>query len=148
MLIHDIYCLFNRLRGVASLISPNDLREALEICTQNEEYPVKLTRIGGSVEDMDSDVGGRRGKQQFSDDSFLVVQLKSFSGDALGEKILKIIDESEEKRVSAQQVSHKLNIGLTMASLQLKQNEMISGKLCRDDSIQGLFFYRNFFLGV
>lgn len=152
MLVHDLYCLFNRLRGT-DIVAPGDLMETLAVCGKNnQKYPIFVHKLqngskvvmlremwGGSVEDETGEE--KDGKDNLSKPKSPQKSL----GERLGERIVSMIDEHGP--LSAQKLAELWNISVALAALQLKEAELTkSPKVCRDDSIEGLFFYRNFFI--
>ena len=83
-----------------------------------------------------------------------MVQLRSLGGEEVEKRILSLLDEVAEREdlgtvggfgcVTAQFLSEEWDIAISLALLQLKEAE-VRGSLVRDDSLEGLFFYKNAF---
>ena len=170
MLVHDIYTLFNRLRGL-DIVSPADLMQSLRMACSDEYWEQKDRDGGGPLRLRKLKNGAR------------VVQLKSLVGsqDDVEKKILKAIDEdgaersrAEEDgsssapsssfginpvlagRVSAAELAEKWNVSISLAVLELAEAERTEASakspsdeaeepeavICRDDSLEGLFYYK------
>ncbi|KAI8330201.1 EAP30/Vps36 family-domain-containing protein [Chlamydoabsidia padenii] len=116
----DIYCIFNRARGVA-LISPEDLYKA---CQQFEilNLPYRLRPFNG----------------------LLVVQSISMNDELVSKKILDLV-KSHDGHLTALELAHIEQWALTVALEQLKMTEQ-KGLLCRDEGPGGLVFYENLFI--
>uniref|UniRef100_A0A0G4GHX1 Vacuolar protein-sorting-associated protein 36 n=1 Tax=Chromera velia CCMP2878 TaxID=1169474 RepID=A0A0G4GHX1_9ALVE len=145
ILLHDLYCLFNRARGT-DLISPEDLRAAVD-----------------KFEDSQSNAGLRLRKMR---GGALAVQLESFDDAAVSRALQRLISEQEEQQkaaakegeeggseieqtsacmgVTAMQLASLWKVSLPLAQLMLLEAEA-GGSLCRDDSISGLYFFPNRF---
>ena len=121
----DIYCLYNRSRGT-ELVSPDDFLKASEILeTLGPRIGLKFKKFKSGV---------------------LSIHLDELNETVILEKLLKIIDQNEYKHigVNASIVSQILNVSLIVAKEQLLLCEGL-GKLCRDETIEGVFFYPNLF---
>jgi len=119
MTVTDVYCFFNRARG-SELVSPDDL---LAACKQMEslQLPMKLRQFDSGV---------------------LVVQLAS-QNDADNSKIIvKLIHHHGP--LDEMKLSHLIKISIPLARQQLEQAEAME-YLCRDESLEGVRFYHNFF---
>lgn len=117
MLIEDLYCVFNRLRGT-DLVTPHDFMASL---THVGKGPVlRLRQLHGA----------------------LCVQRKGVDEEKVAKELSK---ECEKTPLSAAQVSKLRQVSLRLAQVQLLDAEE-RGFVCRDDSIEGLVFYHNFFL--
>lgn len=121
MTVTDVYCLFNRARGTA-LVSPDDLVNACHLF-EKLGLPMRLKTFDSGV---------------------LVVQAKSESDEVVCGEILKLLPDNKSW-VTALEVSSKLSMSLLLAKEHLLNAEN-TGKLCRDDTLEGLRFYRNLFL--
>eukprot|EP01095_Lingulamoeba_sp_RSL-Kostka_P018282 TRINITY_DN996_c1_g1_i2.p1 TRINITY_DN996_c1_g1~~TRINITY_DN996_c1_g1_i2.p1 ORF type:complete len:214 (+),score=78.69 TRINITY_DN996_c1_g1_i2:562-1203(+) len=115
----DVYCLFNRARGTA-LISPDDLFKACQNLDKLE-LPVRM---------------------RFFESGVIVLQTVDHSDDAFGEKVISYIDKNGP--ASILDIAQGFSISITLAQEQLlaaEEKEM----LCRDESFQGIVYYKNFF---
>lgn len=124
MALADVYCRFNRARGV-DLVSPDDI---LIACEQfgDLKLPLVLRRYSSGV---------------------IVVQLSGLSDEAVVEETLKLL-EDRALRIScltAEDLARSLGISVTLAKERLLLCEQ-KGKLCRDENVEGLKFYPNKFL--
>ena len=120
----DLYCLFNRARGT-ELVSPEDMLKAAQLTGR--------LKLGVSLQVFESGVK--------------VLRLDSFSEDGLSEKLLDLLRRDAEYSVNGLQaadVAVAMNVSLVVAKEQLLLSEH-RGFLCRDESIDGLFFFPNFF---
>ena len=74
-----------------------------------------------------------------------VIQLSSFSQEEVEENILKAIDVKGP--VTASMLAHHFGVSLSLAALQLKELEdQEESPVCRDDTVEGLYFHRNIFV--
>lgn len=119
----DVYCLFNRARGTV-LVSPDDLLKAAQV-VDRLSLGMKLRKFKSGV---------------------IVLQSVSFNEGELAEKLLRLLalPEFKEKGLQASDVSKCLSISLILAKEQLLIIES-KGVICRDQSINGLFFFPNLF---
>jgi ESCRT-II complex subunit VPS36 len=125
----DLYCLVNRARGT-ELISPNDLFQA---CSQMERLGLRYT-----LKTFNSGVQ--------------VLQAASMSDDTVTARLIDLINTNEKEAagnglrpfITSQTVATHMGISLQLAKEKLLIAES-SGHLCRDETVQGLAFYRNIF---
>lgn len=75
----------------------------------------------------------------------VVMRSKEFGDEIVGKTILNFMKNSQMKCISVFDLSEKWNIPTTLSSNMLNMGEKY-GYLCRDKSIEGLFFYPNIFL--
>jgi len=118
--LSDVYCCFNRARCI-DLVSPDDI---LQACMQLENLPeleLKLARYKSGL---------------------LVVQKQSCDNEELVDKTLQHVANSG--CLSPLQLSARLSISVQLARQRLEEAEA-HGKLCRDQSLEGLKFYPNKF---
>ncbi|KAG2176999.1 hypothetical protein INT43_007653 [Umbelopsis isabellina] len=116
----DVYCLFNRARGVA-LISPEDLYKAsCQFSTLN--MPICLKRYESGL---------------------LVIQSINLSDDRVAQRIFNHVKKYGP--LTAMKISELENLALPVAVEQLHMTEA-KGFLCRDASSAGITFYENLFL--
>ncbi|XP_055613747.1 vacuolar protein-sorting-associated protein 36 [Uranotaenia lowii] len=117
MSMADVYCRVNRARGL-ELLSPEDLIEACKLMSG----PIKL--------------------RQFPSGS-IVLQLDNHDDELLSQETAELVEKL--KSVSADELARVVGISLLLANERLLTAEAL-GKLCRDESIEGLRFYPNLFL--
>lgn len=117
MLVEDLYCVFNRLRGT-NLVSPRDFMSSLRQVGQGPD--LRLRPIHNA----------------------LCVQLKAANEEEVAEELAKLCTEHPH---TAAMVAKTMEISIRLAQVQLLDAELL-GHLCRDDSIEGLRFYDNRFL--
>ncbi|XP_015776109.1 PREDICTED: vacuolar protein-sorting-associated protein 36-like [Acropora digitifera] len=120
MALSDVYCRFNRARGM-ELVSPDDLINAANIFV-SVNIPLRLRRFESGV---------------------LVIQALTHSDEEVIRNTKQILDEKES--VTAEELAHLSNISVMLARERLLVTEQ-AGKACRDDSVEGLRFYPNRFL--
>lgn len=119
LLMTDLYCMFNRARGT-DMVSPDDLLRA-SMLFEPLKLPVRLKKFDSGV---------------------LVVMAAAESDDAIAKKM-----EAEIKKrgpLSAFSLATALAIPLILAREQLEMAEKL-GVLCRDETLEGIVFYPNFF---
>ncbi|KAG7397921.1 Vacuolar protein-sorting-associated protein 36 [Phytophthora boehmeriae] len=121
MTLSDIYCLFNRARGV-ELVSPDDLYHAALL--------QKKLKLGYSVRKFD---GG-----------LLVLQTDSHREDKVAERLANMAQKSSSGYITSTDVSVELHTSFPLAWEYLKVAEEL-GKLCRDETFEGTNFYPNDF---
>ncbi|DAZ95899.1 TPA: hypothetical protein N0F65_012610 [Lagenidium giganteum] len=121
MTLSDIYCVFNRARGV-ELISPDDLYHAASL--------QKKLRLGSHLRRFD---GG-----------LIVLQSDSHREDRVAERLLAMATTSSLGYITSSDVSLELHISLPLAWEYLKVAEEL-GKICRDDTFEGINFFPNRF---
>ena len=123
MTLADVYCRLNRARGVAGLISSEDLIYACK----------ELNRLNYELK-----------YNVYTDLNLHVLEI--FNSEA-NKKKMQQIEELIEKNESltAYGLSQLLNCGLNVAKKHLLDAER-NGMLCRDDTNVGLKFYKNLFL--
>lgn len=118
----DVYCLFNRARGT-ELVSPDDLLTAAGLFP-SIGVPLRLRRFASGV---------------------MVVQSGLHSEEQMAQRIAQLVEgEGCGPGLSAAELAAALGISVTIAREHLLNAEG-QGLLCRDDSHEGLRFYRNFF---
>lgn len=120
MTLSDVYCCFNRARGM-NLVSPDDI---LQACRQLENLPdVQLRMV------------------QYKS-GLIVVQNQSCDNEELLNRTVQYVEQAG--CLSALQLSARLSVSVQLARQRLEDAEA-EGKLCRDQSIEGLKFYPNKF---
>ncbi|KAF9211399.1 hypothetical protein BGZ59_008127 [Podila verticillata] len=123
MSLMDVYCVFNRARGV-ELISPKDLHTA---CTlfPDLNLPLRLRKF---------------------DSGLLVIQtMARYSDDEVSETISSRIRRLPPGAgLSAVELASAIQISVALAQEQLLMTEA-RGLICRDESVEGLKFFDNLF---
>ncbi|KAI8136680.1 EAP30/Vps36 family-domain-containing protein [Fennellomyces sp. T-0311] len=117
----DLYCIFNRVRGVA-LISPEDLYKAAQLF-ESLKLPFRLRKFPSGL---------------------LVVQSQYMDDDRAARRILQHVKQ-QGGHVTALRLAEIENIALALAVEQLLITEQ-KGLICRDESPTGLTFYENLYL--
>ncbi|KAI6214232.1 hypothetical protein M3Y94_00243500 [Aphelenchoides besseyi] len=120
MSLPEAYCRVNRCRGV-ELISPSDLLNACKRL-ERRNAPFKLCTFDSGV---------------------VVLQLCSEDSKAKTSETAQLV--ADVKFMDAAQLARKLGISSVLAMERLLAAEAY-GKLCRDETIEGLFFYPNRFV--
>ncbi|KAF9086467.1 hypothetical protein BGX23_008841 [Mortierella sp. AD031] len=123
MSLMDIYCVFNRARGV-ELISPRDLYTACELF-EVLNLPLRLRKF---------------------DSGLLVIQtLARYSDDEVSSAITKRIQNLPPGAgLTAVELASAIHISVALAQEQLLMTEA-RGMICRDESVEGLRFFDNLF---
>eukprot|EP00761_Pharyngomonas_kirbyi_P005820 gb/GECH01005826.1/.p1 GENE.gb/GECH01005826.1/~~gb/GECH01005826.1/.p1 ORF type:complete len:402 (+),score=111.59 gb/GECH01005826.1/:1-1206(+) len=122
MLLTDVYCLYNRVRGT-DLISPDDLNKACELLNQLDLHM--------SLRQFDSGVS--------------VLQSNDRSDKKIAENIVEML-EGYESFITPVDLAQKYDISIVLAKEQLMTAER-NMHLCRDETVEGIAFHRNFFIG-
>lgn len=117
MSLADVYCRVNRARGL-ELLSPEDLLQACRCM----EGPMKLRTFPSGA---------------------MVLQLDSQDDELTANDTLSLVQESNS--LAVEELAKARNISLILAKERLLTAERL-GKLCRDESLEGLRFYPNFIL--
>ena len=117
----DAYCLFNRARGT-EFISPDDMHHACTMLARLE-LGMRLRKFPSGV---------------------LVVQSDAHSEDKTVSRIVDVVSARDDG-ASELDVARACGLSLIVSRQYLFQAET-EARLCRDDSPEGLRFYRNFFL--
>lgn len=120
----DLYCLLNRARGT-ELVSPEDLLRAAEL-TGRMHLGVSLKVYASGVK---------------------LLQLDSVSEEDIGLRILELLRTDAEygsRGIQASELALRLNLSLIVSKEQLQVAEK-NQLLCRDETIEGIFFYTNRF---
>uniref|UniRef100_K3WPY1 Vacuolar protein-sorting-associated protein 36 n=1 Tax=Globisporangium ultimum (strain ATCC 200006 / CBS 805.95 / DAOM BR144) TaxID=431595 RepID=K3WPY1_GLOUD len=121
MTLSDIYCMFNRARGV-ELVSPDDVYHAAML--------QQKLKLGYHVRKFD---GG-----------LIVLQSDSHREDRVADRLLSMAKKSSTGYITSSDVSIELHTSFPLAWEYLKVAENL-GKLCRDDTFEGINFYPNSF---
>ncbi|XP_073844083.1 vacuolar protein sorting 36 [Musca autumnalis] len=117
MSLADVYCRVNRARGL-ELLSPEDLLQACRCM----EGPIKLRTFPSGA---------------------MVLQLDSQDDELTASDTLSLVQESTS--LAVEELAKARNISLILAKERLLTAERL-GKLCRDESLEGLRFYPNYIL--
>lgn len=122
MTLPEAYCRINRARGL-ELISPEDL---LNACNKLEKInsPICLYSFDNGVQ---------------------VLQLCTFNAEKAIDDVVQLVESYGS--IDASRLAKISGISLVLAAERLHMAEE-QGKLCRDDTIEGLFFYPNKFLNI
>jgi len=128
MSLTDVFVRVNRARGM-ELLSPEDLLNACKVMREFDGIKRK-PRL-------------KVGLRKFEESGVMVLQLNSLDEDS-------VIKDTEERlyesgSLSASELAHLVGTTVLLAQERLSLTEQ-KGKACRDDSVQGLRFYPNFFL--
>ncbi|KAG2772586.1 hypothetical protein JG687_00003510 [Phytophthora cactorum] len=121
MTLSDIYCMFNRARGV-ELVSPDDLYHAALL--------QKKLKLGYSVRKFP---GG-----------LIVLQTDSHREDKVAVRLAMMAQKSSSGYITSTDVSVEMHTSFPLAWEYLKVAEEL-GKLCRDETFEGTNFYPNKF---
>lgn len=119
--LSEIYCCFNRARGM-DLVSPDDI---LQSCKQMGDIPdlqLKLVQYKSGL---------------------LVVQNRLCDNQEIVDKTSEMVENAGF--LTPLQLSSRLSISVQLARQRLDEAESL-GRLCRDESLEGLRFYPNKFL--
>eukprot|EP01108_Squamamoeba_japonica_P007104 TRINITY_DN5906_c0_g1_i1.p1 TRINITY_DN5906_c0_g1~~TRINITY_DN5906_c0_g1_i1.p1 ORF type:complete len:306 (+),score=122.07 TRINITY_DN5906_c0_g1_i1:262-1179(+) len=119
LLTTDMFCLYNRARGT-QMVSPDDLMRACMLF-ETLQLPVRLKKFDSGVN---------------------VVMAASESDDVITDNMLAQI--KKRGPLSAFSLSQALDIPLVLAKEQLELAEKKMA-LCRDETLEGIVFYPNFF---
>ncbi|EGG22141.1 vacuolar protein sorting 36 [Cavenderia fasciculata] len=117
----DLYCIFNRARGI-ELISPDDLYRACLLFEQLN-LPFRIRKFDSGV---------------------IVVQSKDENDEQVAKEIIEIIRENGGS-ITPFHLSTIQQISLNLSKEKLLACERLE-RLCRDETIQGISFYENFFI--
>ncbi|KAF9121926.1 hypothetical protein BGX30_002303 [Mortierella sp. GBA39] len=123
MSLMDIYCVFNRARGV-ELISPKDLHTACELF-EALNLPLRMRKF---------------------DSGLLTIQtLARYSDDEVSTAIAtRIQNLPSGAGLTAVELASAIQISVALAQEQLLMTES-RGLICRDESVEGLRFFDNLF---
>lgn len=119
--LSDVYCCFNRARGM-NLVSPEDILNACELFQSLPDSQLKLYRYKSGLR---------------------VIQNQLCDNEEISDKMVKLVEQAG--CLTALQLSSRLTISVHLARQRLDEAES-SGRICRDESIEGLKFYPNKFL--
>eukprot|EP00746_Dinoflagellata_sp_MGD_P082674 gnl/MRDRNA2_/MRDRNA2_32838_c0_seq1.p1 gnl/MRDRNA2_/MRDRNA2_32838_c0~~gnl/MRDRNA2_/MRDRNA2_32838_c0_seq1.p1 ORF type:complete len:365 (-),score=88.37 gnl/MRDRNA2_/MRDRNA2_32838_c0_seq1:21-1115(-) len=120
VLVHDLFCVVNRRRGTA-MVSTDEFMAALRAC---------------------SGAGGSLRLQSLGRSGVLGVALASATKDSRDAELLALI--AEKGPVSAARLASLVDQPVSLAQLTLLDAEE-RAVVCRDDSLEGIKWHRNFF---
>ncbi|XP_041358148.1 vacuolar protein-sorting-associated protein 36-like [Gigantopelta aegis] len=120
MTLTDVYCRVNRARGM-ELLSPEDLLHGCEL--------MELLRLPIRLRTFDSGV--------------MVLQIQTHNE----EEVITKTSKQVEERVSltAEELAQLVGVSVILAKERLLLTEKVGG-VCRDETVEGLRFYPNYFL--
>uniref|UniRef100_A0A146LIA9 Vacuolar protein-sorting-associated protein 36 n=1 Tax=Lygus hesperus TaxID=30085 RepID=A0A146LIA9_LYGHE len=121
MSMADAYCRVNRARGL-ELLSPEDLLTACRHLEKLSPCHLRLREFESGVQ---------------------IIQSSTHSDESVIEDTVAHIERSGT--LTPEEVSQKMGLSLLLARERLITTEK-AGKICRDESIEGLRFYPNLFL--
>jgi ESCRT-II complex subunit VPS36 len=78
------------------------------------------------------------------DSGVLVIQEEVFDDFLMFERLVELAKQEPTEGISPTSVSHQLQVSLLVAKEQLLLAEK-SGYLCRDDTLNGIFYFENLF---
>lgn len=147
----DIYCMFNRARGT-ELVSPDDVSAFGSLNTEHANHLLfvfsSCSFISSQFLKASEAVGGLHVGIQFKrfSSGVLALQLEEMDEAYISQRIVQMCAQAEHslQGVDATIVSLALGMTVTVAKEQLLQAER-DGALCRDESVAGLFFFKNLF---
>ncbi|KAK3599983.1 hypothetical protein CHS0354_012636 [Potamilus streckersoni] len=120
MTLSDVYCRVNRARGM-ELLSPEDLLNACEMF-EFLKLPVRLKTFDSGV---------------------MVLQLLSHSEEEVVKQTQILLEDKES--LTAEELAQQLGLSVILAKERLLLTEKMS-KACRDETVEGLRFYPNYFV--
>jgi len=118
MVLTDAYCRVNRARGL-ELISPADILDAC-VLMEPMKLPIRLVKFRSGV---------------------MVLQLADFNDEAAAEETERRVQENVA--LSAEEFARISGLPVVLAKERLLMAEQY-GRLCRDETIEGLRFYPNY----
>merc|ERR1719206_1161049 len=126
MTLTDSFCRVNRARGMA-LLSPEDLLNACKTF-DGDHLPIRLHSFAGGT-------------------GVTVLQLSSaqVGSEEVLAKTEKSVTEAGGLGVTAEEFARSSGIALVIAKERLLAAEDV-GRVCRDDTVEGLKFFPNLFL--
>lgn len=143
MSMADVYCRVNRARGL-ELLSPEDLLNACHFLSG----PIKLRKFpsGAMVLQLESHDDEQVAEETFQEVRFF--RLYPISDEILKKKCFSLLfrlQVDQSKSLSVEELARILSISLLLAQERLLTAER-AGKICRDESIEGLRFFPNLFI--
>lgn len=124
MTLPDIYCLYNRARGV-ELVSPEDLYKACNLFSKLQ-IPLNLRRFKSGL---------------------LIIESAGKSDDETIKQICNYIKDNSNnntKGINSIEISKELKIPVILANEYLELAEY-SNQICRDETLEGIYYYINLF---
>lgn len=128
MSLTDVFVRVNRARGM-ELLSPEDLVNACKVMREFDGVKRK-PRLKVAL-------------RKFDQSGVMVLQLKTLDEESVIKDTETRLQESGS--LSASELAHAVGTSVLLAMERLRLTEE-GGKACRDDSVQGLRFYPNYFL--
>lgn len=119
--LSDVYCCFNRARGM-DLVSPDDIMNSCKQLQNMPELQLKLVQYQSGL---------------------LVVQKQTSDDVDIIDKTVELVEQIE--CLTPIELATRQSISVQLARQRLCEAESL-GKLCRDESIEGLKFYPNKFI--
>lgn len=119
MSLADVYCRINRARGL-ELLSPEDLLHACHLL----KGPIKLRNFPSGA---------------------MVLQMESQDDELTASETFNLVNKSTS--LAVEEFAKLQNISLLLAKERLLAAERL-GKVCRDQSLEGLRFYPNYILNL
>lgn len=119
--LSGVYCCFNRARGL-DLVSPDDILTACKHFAGMPELQLKMVQYKSGL---------------------MVVQRQICDNEDILHKTVQFVEQSGS--LTPVQLAARLAVSVQLARQRLIEAEA-AGKLCRDESVEGLKFYPNKFL--
>lgn len=119
--LSDVYCCFNRARGL-DLVSPDDILNACRQMQNIPELQLKMVQYKSGL---------------------LVIQNQLCDNEQILEKTMILIEQAN--CLTPLKLAARQSIPVQLARQRLLEAEE-AGRLCRDESLEGLKFYANKFL--
>lgn len=120
ILLSDAYCMINRARGL-EMVSPDDMINACRMF-ESMKLPMRMKTYDSGV---------------------TVIQLETHSEEKSVSQTVDLVSDSES--LTAQQLANLIEMSVFLAKERLVLAEKM-GKLCRDESVEGLRFFVNKFV--
>ncbi|XP_070494065.1 vacuolar protein-sorting-associated protein 36 [Chironomus tepperi] len=117
MTITEVYCRINRARGL-ELVSPDDVLNACKLLNG----PMKLRQYPSGA---------------------MILQLENHNDEQVAEEIAKLLQQKGSLSIEECARENNLSVFLTHERFLIAER---AGKVCRDESVEGLRFYPNLFL--
>jgi len=117
MTITEVYCRINRARGL-ELVSPDDVLNACKLLNG----PMKLRQYPSGA---------------------MILQLENHNDEQVAEEIAKLLEQKGSLSIAECARENNLSVFLTHERFLIAER---AGKVCRDESVEGLRFYPNLFL--
>ncbi|XP_060064336.1 vacuolar protein-sorting-associated protein 36-like [Ylistrum balloti] len=120
MTLTDVYCRVNRARGM-ELLSPEDMLHACEML-ESLRLPIRLKVFDSGV---------------------IVLQLQSHDEEQVISDVTDLVEEKTS--LTAEELAQLQGVSVILSKERLLLTEKVGG-ICRDETVEGLRFYSNFFL--